>query len=96
MPGTEWDSSEQGLLRPGLSESIACLPSIRDARGRQAAPTARSPPWSTLRVTLEGTMAGGDKIPGYTSLVRALALHGVLRSPVLDRCLDRQPLGLTP
>ena len=67
---------------------------------RTGAPGHTGPPGIPARralfVTPEETNARGSEIPGRTSLVRALALHGVLRSPALDRYLDRQPLGLTP
>src|SRR6266566_10041854 len=36
VPGTEWDSSEEGQLRPGLSESIACLPSVATHGGARS------------------------------------------------------------
>ena len=76
------------------SPSRASLPSATHGGARP--PLRRDRRSGTLRVTFEETMAKGNKIPGCTSLVRALALHGVLRSPALDRFLDRQPLGLTP
>src|SRR5271169_681264 len=48
--GTEWDSSEEGQLRPGLSESIACLPSVATHGGaRQHVPLRH------VSVTLEET-----------------------------------------
>src|SRR6266566_832304 len=43
VPGTEWDSSEEGQLRPGLSGSIACLPSVATHGGaRSHLPTGHS------------------------------------------------------
>src|SRR6266566_7323876 len=59
-------------------------PFHRDARGRQATLPADLLPAGTIRVTPEETNAREKEIPGRTSLVRALALHGVLRPAVLS------------
>ena len=85
MPGTEWDSSEKGQLRPGLSESIACLPSIATHGGARPHRLRAVLPAGINRVTPEETNVREKEIPGRTSLVRALALHGVLRPPGSNR-----------
>ena len=85
MPGTEWDSSEKGQLRPGLSESIACLPSVATHGGARPHRLRALLPAGTNRVTPEETNVREKEIPGRTSLVRALALHGVLRPPRSNR-----------
>jgi hypothetical protein len=71
MPGTSRDSGGKGRLRPGLSESIARLPSST-ALGRACThnTSGESP----------SVAAGQEPAPvseEVTSLVRALALHGV-------------------
>ena len=60
-------------------------PFRRDARGRQATLPAGSAARGTNRVTPEETNVREKEIPGRTSLVRALALHGVLRPPGSNR-----------
>src|SRR6266487_1977361 len=78
-------------------------PFHRDARGRQATSPAGLLPAGTLRVTPEETNAREKEIPSRTSLVRALALHGVLRPPAFSRARlpatwpqDRKSTRLTP
>ena len=91
MPGTEWDSSEEGQLRPGLSESIACLPSVATHVGARPHRLRALLPAGTNRVTPEETNVREKEIPGRTSLVRALALHGVLRPMTASHLAS--PLG---
>ena len=93
MPGTEWDSSEKGQLRPGLSESIACLPSIATHGGARPHRQRALPLAGINRVTPEETNVREKEIPGRTSLVRALALHGVLRSVSRSPATWPHPLG---
>jgi hypothetical protein len=57
----------------------------RDARGRQATRLRALLPAGTNRVTPEETNVREKEIPGRTPLVRALALHGVLRPPGSNR-----------
>jgi hypothetical protein len=71
VPGTSRDSGGKGRLRPGLSESIARLPFVRGACARlhtrhQLRAIRRRQAGVTSRASEE-----------VTSLVRALALHGV-------------------
>src|SRR5882724_9666777 len=60
-------------------------PFHRDARGRQATRLRALLPAGTNRVTPEETNVREKEIPGRTPLVRALALHGVLRPPGSNR-----------
>jgi hypothetical protein len=60
-------------------------PFRRDARGRQATRLRALLPAGTNRVTPEETNVREKEIPGRTPLVRALALHGVLRPPGSNR-----------
>ena len=72
VPGTSGDSGGKGLLRPGLSESIARLPSSTALVHAFTRDTSRESPSAAGRQ---------ESVPGQhaevTSLVRALALHGV-------------------
>src|ERR1700749_401296 len=71
VPGTSRDSGGKGRLRPGLSESIARLPSSAAlAHACMKDPTARG----TNRYRGRSAPPASEKA---TSLVRALALHGV-------------------
>ena len=83
--GTKWDSSEEGQLRPGLSESIAASLLSR----RTGAPAARA--IKARHRDTRGNTRQELGNPGRTSLVRALALHGVLR-PITASHLA-SPLG---
>ena len=83
--GTKWDSSEKGQLRPGLSESIAASLLSR----RTGAPAARA--IKALHRDTRGNTRQESGNPGRTSLVRALALHGVLRPMTASHLAS--PLG---
>ena len=81
VPGTGRSSGGWGRLRPGLSESIACLPSSAAHKGAFTRDTGREESAPTA------AFAGGN-----TSLVRALALHGVAL-PVLKTGSRRSHLA---
>src|SRR5690349_19915576 len=79
------------------SPSRASLPVATHGGARPHQAARASDPAASYRVTPEETHARAGEIPGRTSLVRALALHGVLRTgPGLCIGPSRQPLGLTP
>ena len=87
--GTDGDSSEEGQLRPGLSESIACLPSVATHGG--ARPHV---PLRHFSVTPEETTGQNAIIQPHLSRKS----FGTPRRTAMgstDR-IHRQPLGLTP
>jgi hypothetical protein len=72
VPGTGRECSGEGLLRPGLSESISRLPpSVALARTSSVIPPQTAPHKRHV------PHAAPEGAAGVTSLVRALALHGV-------------------
>ena len=90
-PGQNGTAARRANFGPDYqSPSLASLPSRRT--GAPGLCACGPLPAGTLRVTPEETSARGKEIPGRTSLVRALALHGVLRSPVLTASHLASPL----
>src|SRR5204863_7380218 len=95
-PGQNETAARRADFGPDYqSPSLASLPSRRTAApGHTARGLCR--PRAPNRVTPEETTVREEEIPGRTSLVRALALHGVLRPPGSKPESGCQPLGLTP